>query len=118
MEELWEAVEQRGENYCNKTLDGPRGGVKLSKGNLYCPLFSDHYPHLYIFSLPMEKMFSDITPAPEDEPDEARMKDIEFVDISTDVARFNVAVSKRVDAVVETTQCSNMSSAYKRSRTE
>lgn len=63
MEALCEIADNLRSEYCKKTLDGPRGGERLSKGNLYCPRFADHYPFLYFYTFPEKELFQDFEPA-------------------------------------------------------
>jgi hypothetical protein len=60
MEVLWQNCETLRDKYCKKQYDANRGGAKLSKGHLYCPVFKGHFHDLYFMDLPFSKLFMNI----------------------------------------------------------
>jgi hypothetical protein len=60
IEAVWQNCETMRTRYCSKQYDANRGGEKLSKGCLYCPVFKGHYHSLYFLDLPDTKVFANI----------------------------------------------------------
>jgi hypothetical protein len=57
MEMAWQNAESMRDAYCRKKYDPTRGGgQKMSKGNLYCPVFREHYHELFFLDLDWNKV--------------------------------------------------------------
>jgi hypothetical protein len=63
MEEIevaWQNCETKRDKYVKKTYDVTRGGAKLSKGNLYCPVFKNHFHKLFFLDLPVDDVLEGV----------------------------------------------------------
>jgi hypothetical protein len=64
MEAAWQNCETLRDGYVKNIYDTTRGGQKLSKGNLYCPVFKDHFHALFFLDLPVEAVLAGIDVPP------------------------------------------------------
>jgi hypothetical protein len=56
VEVAWQNCETIRDAYVEGKRDGTRGGAKMTKGNLYCPVFKDHFHRLFFLDLPLERV--------------------------------------------------------------
>jgi hypothetical protein len=56
VEVAWQNCETIRDAYVEGKRDGTRGGIKMTKGNLYCPVFKDHFHRLFFLDLPVERV--------------------------------------------------------------
>jgi hypothetical protein len=64
VEAAWQNCETLRNAYVKKTYDGSRGGVKLTEGNLCCPVFKNYFHSLFFLDLPVEKVLDGIEVLP------------------------------------------------------
>lgn len=60
IESVWQNVETMRDSYVKKMYDPTRGGQRLSKGHLYCPVFKDSFHALFFLDLPLNRVLSGV----------------------------------------------------------
>lgn len=60
IEVVWQNVETMRDAYVKKRYDPTRGGVRLSKGHLYCPVFKGMFHDIFFLDLPSNRVLSGV----------------------------------------------------------
>jgi hypothetical protein len=60
VEMAWQNMESMRDKYVRKKYDPTRGGDRLSKGNLYCPVFRKSFHDIFFMDVDVDKVLRNV----------------------------------------------------------